>query len=550
MSGRNRSRAGEPFGGRADDYYEDDPGGEKDGAWGEEPRAGLRQRVLAVFGTSYGVSLVAHGGLLLVLMTIAIAVPAREEVRTLAIKPPRPRPQPRDDAKLAEETHIEVPVPEADEPVVDLLDEPPTPEPPKGEPDHASNKRLDAHAFVDTFGVGPGESAGRYGRRDGMGRASRFGGSPETVRRTEEGLRWLAAHQSPDGRWDSDGWTANCSRGPTCAGPGDNLGAPNVDVGLTSLALLAFMGQGNTPRFGPFKRVVRRGMRWLRRQQRADGSVGFVEGGHAGAYQQATATMALAEAYGLTRLPSLWRPAERAVAFVLAARNPGLGWRYGVRDGRNDTSVTGWMVLALKAARVAGLEVPDEAFAGALAWIDRATSSDGAVGYMTPGGGSSVLGGNEGRFEEQPTLTAVGVLCRLFAGQRPAEDRLRRGVRLLAQRPPAWGERTVNFYYWYYGTYAMFHFGDDRKWASWNAAMRQAIEPHQRERGCERGSWDPVGEWCKSGGRVYATAMNVLTLEIYYRYRRAHGKGLAAKPGGARQHQVADAGSARRSRRR
>jgi hypothetical protein len=183
------------------------------------------------------------------------------------------------------------------------------------------------------------------------------------------------------------------------------------------------------------------------------------------------------------------------------------------------------MVLALKAARVANLEVPDEAFKGAMSWLERATASSGDVGYMSPGGGSSMLPENDGRYDEVPTMTAVGVVCRVFAAKnlRKSEESLRKGVRLLAEHPPAWKPRKLNFYYWYYGTYAVFHF-DDAKWKPWNEAMKKALQPHQRERGCERGSWDPVGEWCGGGGRVYATAINALTLQIYYRYKRQHVK--------------------------
>jgi hypothetical protein len=78
----------------------------------------------------------------------------------------------------------------------------------------------------------------------------------------------------------------------------------------------------------------------------------------------------------------------------------------------------------------------------------------------------------------------------------------------------------VNFYYWYYGTYAMFQLGG-QPWHDWNEKMKAALLPHQRRGGCEDGSWDAECPWSLTGGRVYATAINALTLEIYYRYERA-----------------------------
>jgi len=170
--------------------------------------------------------------------------------------------------------------------------------------------------------------------------------------------------------------------------------------------------------------------------------------------------------------------------------------------------------------------VPDEAFDSARNWFDRATDSRGRVGYESPGGGSAFLPPNGDRYEQVPTMTAVSVLCRVFTGERRSEDAIRQGAEVLEESPPTWGEpdevRRVNFYYWYYGTYAMFQVGGS-KWKEWNDSMQQALLPNQRKGGCEDGSWDPVSEWSLAGGRVYSTAINALTLEIYYRYERAGG---------------------------
>jgi hypothetical protein len=233
--------------------------------------------------------------------------------------------------------------------------------------------------------------------------------------------------------------------------------------------------------------------------------------------------MALCETYAITRDIGFRAPAERAARFLVEAQNPGLGWRYQVRGGQNDTSVTGWCFLALKAARTARFEVPDEVFAGARTWFERATDSEGNAGYQSPGGGSARLG-PDGNFIDFPTNTGVAVLCRLLVGERRSTPALRLGGKHLLETPPAWptpGEtKGVNFYYWYYGTYAMFQLGG-QPWHDWNEAMKKALLPNQRTDGCARGSWDPVDEWSVAGGRVYATAMNALTLEIYYRYQRA-----------------------------
>ena len=98
-------------------------------------------------------------------------------------------------------------------------------------------------------------------------------------------------------------------------------------------------------------------------------------------------------------------------------------------------------------------------------------------------------------------------------------------VGLIVKNLPTWepgpGEKqsTISFYYWYYGSHALFQHGG-KDWGRWNKRLKQALVKNQRPNGCEKGSWDPLGEWGAPGGRVYATALNALTLEVYYRYAR------------------------------
>jgi hypothetical protein len=205
------------------------------------------------------------------------------------------------------------------------------------------------------------------------------------------------------------------------------------------------------------------------------------------------------------------------------------------------------MVLALKAVKICQVfrfvtdpreEELSEGFRGALRWFDQATSeTTGVTGYRAPGDQGSMLtelakveGGYP--YSKAPScMTAVSVLCRLFAGERRSSPVIKRGVAVLMRHPPRWRARrgkalsTINFYYWYYATLAMYQYGR-APWQEWNKAMRKAVLATQRTaknspKGCEIGSWDPVGEWGRAGGRVYATAMGALTLEVYWRFKRA-----------------------------
>jgi hypothetical protein len=191
------------------------------------------------------------------------------------------------------------------------------------------------------------------------------------------------------------------------------------------------------------------------------------------------------------------------------------------------------MVLALKTASHARLDIPrahfDHSFRGALRWIDRATTTSGKTGYMAPGDeGSRLVGVYTDPYpfsKDLSCMTGVGVLCRIFSGESRRSRTVRNGVKLLMQHPPRWQQRkgratsTINLYYWYYASYALFQYGGSG-WERWNEKMLEALLTSQRRGGDEDGSWDPIGEWGVAGGRVYSTALGAMTLEVYYRYRR------------------------------
>jgi hypothetical protein len=249
-------------------------------------------------------------------------------------------------------------------------------------------------------------------------------------------------------------------------------------------------------------------------------------------YNHAIATLALCEAYALTLDPKLKDPCENAVKYILKAQNEGLGWKYKPASGRNDSSVTGWMVMALHAAKTAGFAVPDSAFKGALAWFDRMTNTANKCGYMRPGDTGSVVCDTVGmKWPKFPAMTGVSVFCRLVLGQKRTEKKITQGVDFLIADLPVWNKPRndkVDFYYWFFGTHALYQYGG-KSWERWNTAMKNALLPTQRQGGCADGSWDPVGKWGRVGGRIYSTAMGALTLESYYRYARVKPEKEPAK---------------------
>ncbi|HOX07262.1 MAG TPA: terpene cyclase/mutase family protein, partial [Planctomycetota bacterium] len=321
----------------------------------------------------------------------------------------------------------------------------------------------------------------------------------------EAALRWLARHQEADGHWDAVKYEST---------------GYQPHMGCTGLALLAFLGAGYTHKSGQFSDNVNRAIKWILANQKKDGAIFFQEWGRpAGSYGHAIAGLALAEAYGMSRDESLREPAQRAVQYSLATmQQPYSGWRYFPKgqddDLLADTSVTGWYVMQLKSAKIAGLSVDGSGFQGASKFIDSVTDKGGRAGYSGPSAGT-------------PAMTSVAMVARQFMGTPASDPLLVGGSNQLLTMLPKWQDATEHndFYYVYYGTLSMFQMGGD-KWTKWNEAIKPLLVNNQCRGPLplsgaatdKDGSWDSYGHSGKLGGRVFMTAVGALTLEVYYRY--------------------------------
>jgi gluconolactonase len=339
-------------------------------------------------------------------------------------------------------------------------------------------------------------------------------------RSVRAGLDWLARHQDEDGKWDCDRFMKHDAASDAC----DGAGREAYDVGVTALALLAFLGDGHTLRVGGYKDVVKKAVVWLRSQQQEDGRFGVL-GAPDWFYGHAMATCAIVEAYDLSFYKLLKPCAERGLAYLQAHRGDGAAWRYGPGDARGDLSVTGWAVLALQAAEAAGLEADSAWRTGCGRWLDEVSDATGLHGYTKRGEPSSRLPGDHGRrfpVSSCEPLTAIGVVCRAMLGQEPtAGSVMDAAADRLVSKPPVWsvGDGRADPYYWFWASDAMRQVGGVR-WRAWRRALEAAAVPNQRRSAqgeAAAGSWDPVGPWGEVGGRVYSTALMSLALESSYR---------------------------------
>ena len=467
-------------------------------------------------------SLLFHALLFLVIATLVVPVVAPErglDIRAAVTEKP---------VESFEEIPLDVPevaAPDDDVPEAVLDKIPVTDDADEADFDEApADEAFADSAFPNVLAglplIGPGGGGGGF-IGDRVRRRGRGTGDPRGERAVEWGLEWLAKHQSPDGSWDSDGFQAQC-RTNVC----DGKGHPLNDAGLTGLALLAFLGAGYTHNFGRHRETVRNGLRYLANIQDPEGSFGSRTAPNF-TYGHAICTLAMTEAYGLTQFALFKGPAQKGLDFISKCRNPYAAWRYGVQPGDNDSSVTGWMVMALKSGESAGLQVNPDDYEGARDFIDSVTDEDGKVGYTQRGNGPVRLEGKQEEFPDRfsEALTAVGVASRVFLKEDPAKsEAIRKGADLLIAKLPAWEPPKLDFYYWYYGTLAMYQVGG-KHFEQWNKAMQEAVIKTQATEGDEKGSWPAKDAWGEEGGRIYSTALLTMCLEVYYRYGRVFGAG-------------------------
>ena len=448
----------------------------------------------------------------------------------------------------------------------------------RGDPTALDNLPTGGTTGGTAIGVGEGGHYGTGrpspfgGRKLGSGpRKGRAGGPTQgTEKAVLDGLRWLVRHQNPDGSWGALALKSRCVPEAPCYDAKLAM-TDHYDEGLTGIALLCFLGAGfsheskqdivDTAMAKRYKigDVVKKGIEWMRKKQNPDGSFSK---DRAFMYNEALATMAMTEAFGLTQNRYWKDPAQKGIDFLQNSQRPNpsgtgfWGWRYASRteieDFRkgtgdeaykkelfdSDTSVTAWCVMALKSAQLSGLQVKQESMDGAMEFCKFVTANDGLVGYLdAKSAGATVTGPFDDRFTYHPTvMSALGMCIRIFATHN-ADDPFYdlAAKRIIQDRPKVEKDgSSLDYYYWYYASLALNQLdGPDsprksgKYWGPWNKDMVDAVISLQdhTERACSNGGWMKSDRWSSYSGTgpLYNTALNVLTLEVYYRYENAFG---------------------------
>ena len=341
---------------------------------------------------------------------------------------------------------------------------------------------------------------------------------------SQASLAWLTHHQNAEGFWSAAHFGDNSCREGAAVTGADDAGPWNGDLACTSLALLSYVGAGWDHKEGEFKRNIRQAIIWLRANQ---DEYGFKSA--RGIRDHALAVMALCEAYGLSGDQVLKPIADKAVRQLLSMREADSGW--GEYSGYPaDTISTAYAMLAIKTVRMSGLEVDDN-LPGLAEFLEFVHGGDYVCFSVDtePPPSSSKEG-----FTRPPVCAAAWVLTSLFSGATLKDERINQCATVLAkpENLPTWERGKIDFEYWWLGFMAACQLGG-KTWKVWEAALSGTLVENQRgwtagdkQAGLidaikldEHGSWDAADIW-STDGRVAATAMARLCLEVYYRYAR------------------------------
>lgn len=282
-----------------------------------------------------------------------------------------------------------------------------------------------------------------------------------------KGLQYLVRTQAPDGSWTDTSY--------------------GKEPAVVGLAVVSMLAHGDDPNFGPFSQSIRKGLDFILKQMNP--KTGYIG---RSMYNHGFGTLALAEAYGAVDDARLGPALQQSVRLILTsqANNPFGAWRYSPESADADTTVSGAQLVALFAARNAGIGVPEDAIQKGLKFFASCQTPDGGFGY------TSASSPNAAR-------TAIGCLVLALAKEKNSRS-FKSAFEFLQKAPP---DLSYHQYFLYYGAQAFFH-ASPQAWQAWNRKNIRTLGPTQNA----DGSWE--GQF----GQTFSTAACLLSLALNYRY--------------------------------
>jgi hypothetical protein len=298
---------------------------------------------------------------------------------------------------------------------------------------------------------------------------------PPTRQAVDKGLGWLAKQ----------------------ANSGSGMGDGGYSIAISALAGLAFLADGSMPNDGRYGRESQRVLEFVLKNCQESGLIAS-SNDSSPMYGHGFATLYLAEAYGMAPRPDLGEKLHNAVRLIVNTQQPNVGgWRYQALPTDSDISVTICQIMALRAARNAGIRVPNDTIENAIQYVRKSQEPDGGFRYTLSGGGSAY----------PRSAAGVAALYYMRSGDGFA-DEIKRGVDYLKARIPSvggTGDGEGNFYYAnYYATQAMFMYGGGPWEAYWPGIQKTLLARQDKA----------TGTWSGESGTVYGTSMALIMLQV------------------------------------
>lgn len=299
--------------------------------------------------------------------------------------------------------------------------------------------------------------------------------TPDSRKAVEKGLAYLASRQQPDGSFGAE--------------------RNGQNVGIVSLACIAFMADGNLPGRGKYGANVEKGLGFILRNAQENGLIA-ADMAQGPMYGHGFATLFLGEIYGMTRDERVREALVKAVRLIATTQNAEGGWRYHPVPFDADLSVTICQIMGLRSARNAGVSVPKETIDKAISYVRTAQNPDGGFKYMLNSGGSAF------------PRSAAGVASLYYAGIYN-DNALQRGLDyLVARKRESLAGGGGHFHYGqYYAVQAMYLAGG-KYWADWYPEVRDQLVKQQQ----------PDGSWSSEHGNDYGSAMSLIILQVPNRF--------------------------------
>ena len=285
---------------------------------------------------------------------------------------------------------------------------------------------------------------------------------------------------------------------------------------MTGFSLLSFLGHGETPVSAEFGPTIQKALNWVMENgKKNDAHLCMTpQFSQPGVYAHAIVAYALGEYYTMTKDERVVDLFKKAIGYIVDGQGPDGGWMYSYDKTESDTSVSGWQIQALKSAHLSGLNMDgvDASLDKAMLDLKRVQGKNGGFGYRNAA-------------SEKYSLSGVGVLCTYFWKQEK-DKMVRDGIEYIMDHtkkdyPIEYKGDKGDLYAWYYNTQACLMFGG-AAWNTWNRLFQGEIVKNQSP----DGSWPPMPGKAvgalqlepEGNGQFYRTNLCILMLEVYYRY--------------------------------